>query len=228
VVRELWTGRTRFELALPTPVDDETNVVACGRDEFCAVVDGRVSRLDARTGRTLWSYDPKGEQVSRILVSPERVALLTAEGVAVMLDAEDGRVLWSAALPQGHDWAARSVLDGDRLFAVSSDGHVCALGERTGRTKWKSGYPNATIEGQFALLLRSDVLAVAESGVFDQRTRDISTRVALRETETGKVLQEFTVPGEIHFSRAIEGTYVVVTSRGVFGFREPPGPAKLN
>lgn len=228
VVRGLWTGRTRFELALPTPVADEAIVVACGRDEFCAVADGRVSKLDARTGRALWSYDPAGGGVSRILVSPERVVLLSAEGLVVMLGAENGRVVWTAALPEGQDWAARSVLDGERLFAVSTEGQVCALEEETGRTRWKSDYPNATIEGPFALLLTRDLLAVAESGVLDQRTRDLSTRVTLRETETGKVLQEFTVPGEIHFSRALEGTYVVVTSRGVFGFRGPPARTELN
>jgi outer membrane protein assembly factor BamB len=175
-----------------------------------------------------WSHDLDAPQASGVIAGQGRIAILSPGGSLTVLDAGTGRLLWRTALPADQNWANRSVFHGDCLFAVSDAGHLQALEATTGRVKWKSDQPAGGIETHSTLWL-DGVLAVAGTGIFDHGTRAKSTQVAFRDAESGEVLQQLAIPGEIRYSTAVRGTYVIVTDQGIFGYRGPQGGgAKLN
>jgi outer membrane protein assembly factor BamB len=229
VGRDLWTGHVRFELTLSSVEDGVSPLLAlAGRDDFCAVVQGRLGRWDVWNAQMRWSWGLDAPQTAGVVVGQGRVAILTAGGALAVLDADTGRLLWRTALPADQNWAHHSVFYGDCLFAVSEAGHIYALEATTGRVKWRYDQPTAAIEAESTLWL-DGVFAVAGTGIFDHGTRAKATQVAFRDAETGGVVQQLAIPGEIRYSTAVHGTYVIVTDQGIFGYRGPQGGGtKLN
>lgn len=117
----------------------------------------RVRCFDAETGRELWAHSWEvsygsmeygtGPRAS-VNITNGRAYALGATGVAICLDAANGKVIWEvdtveafgARIPQW-GFAASPVIDGDRilLHVGAEKGSVIALDKTTGKELWRGG-----------------------------------------------------------------------------------------
>jgi outer membrane protein assembly factor BamB len=111
---------------------------------------GLLRQWPAGGPRLIWRADNVGDGFSTPTVAAGRVFLVVNEGLANeyvrAFSAADGKVLWSTRLgkvgnpdQQPSYPAARSTasVDGDTVYALSSDGDLAALDVATGAARWK-------------------------------------------------------------------------------------------
>ena len=104
-----------------------------GRDRRVA---GLLVALDARTGRTLWSFRA-GVIESSPLVVGRLVYFGSWDHRVYAVDVRTHRARWVFAT--GGEVKGGVALAGGTVFAGSYDGHVYALDARTGRLRWSAG-----------------------------------------------------------------------------------------
>ncbi|MBB4659035.1 PQQ-binding-like beta-propeller repeat protein [Parvularcula dongshanensis] len=143
------TGEVLWKAQLPAPVRNPPTV-ADGR-VFAVTVSNQIVALDQATGETVWTYE-SFEETARFLssaspaVDGDTVIVPFSSGEVVALQAENGRVLWSAtvgrasrmnALADLNDIAGAPVVDRGAVFAVSHSDQISAIDLRTGQTAWE-------------------------------------------------------------------------------------------
>jgi outer membrane protein assembly factor BamB len=104
----------------------------------------------AKTPKLLWMVEGTGRGFSSLSVSEGQIYTVGKfpEGEAVVaLDGADGRVLWKSGLTSrspgnGGYEGPRSTptVDGENLFAISSDGKVACLSRKNGMTLWSRDF----------------------------------------------------------------------------------------
>ncbi|MFK7732259.1 MAG: PQQ-binding-like beta-propeller repeat protein [Pseudomonadales bacterium] len=130
----------------------------------------RVSALNAKTGKLLWTYDPQVPRswagkvccdvVNRgVAVAAGRVVFGTLDGRLIALNADDGKALWEVdTLPDREQWysitgAPRIV--GNRVFIgnggaeYSVRGYVSAYDLQKGSLLWRFYTVPDSVEGPF-------------------------------------------------------------------------------
>ncbi len=114
-------------------------VVADGR-VFAIDAEGRLSALDAATGRELWTRDTRAPEEEdavfggAVTTGGGRVFVATGAGRVLALAAADGAGLWRARAP-GPLRGAPTHHDG-RLFLTTLDNQAFALSAATGERLW--------------------------------------------------------------------------------------------
>ena len=106
-------------------------------------MDGRalVGAYDIKSGRRLWRVDlarpeeADGYFGGGIAYADGRLFVTTGFGGAFALDPEDGRVLWSEALPA--PMRAAPTVSGGRVFVITVDNKLFALDAGDGRRLWE-------------------------------------------------------------------------------------------
>ena len=171
-----------------------------------------------------------------------RLYLMESQGLenesVVALDTRDGKRIWSTRLgnvgnpnQQPNFPTARSTptLEGDLLYAQSSDGDVVCLDAKTGNVRWKKNirndYGGKTAEWAYAEspLLDGDALVCAPGG-------GAATVIALRKT-TGDLIWKCPLPeaDDAGFSSAIVvevggiRQYVRLLTKGLVGIEASTG-----
>jgi outer membrane protein assembly factor BamB len=192
--------------------------------------------------KLLWEVSNLGRGYSTPAVVDGRLYLMESQGLenesVIALDARDGKRIWSARLgnvgnpkQQPNFPAARSTptLEGDLLYAQSSDGDVACLDAKTGNVRWKKNirndYDGKTAEWAYAEspLIDGDALVCAPGG-------GAATVIALRKS-TGDLIWKCPLPeaDDAGFSSAIVvevggiREYVRLLTKGLVGIEASTG-----
>jgi outer membrane protein assembly factor BamB len=190
----------------------------------------------------LWKVTNAGRGYSTPSVVDGRVYLMASEGLenefVEALDVKDGKRIWTSRLGnvgnpkmQPNFPTARSTptIDGDFIYALSSDGDLACLDIKTGVARWKknlrSDFGGKTAKWAYAEspLIDGDTLVCAPGG-------SEATVVALRKT-TGEVLWKCALPeaDDAGFSSAIVvevggiRQYVRLLTKGLVGIEASSG-----
>ncbi len=147
-IRRLW--RTQ------TPRNEATAPVSAGRLVFFCDRNGRVTALDASTGKVRWTFLTAGAILQSPTIAAGRAYVGSGDGYVYGLEAQTGRRLWRfGAAPMerripvygrlASTWPVNSgvlVRDGVAYAAagiIDYDGtYVCALDAETGKPKWQN------------------------------------------------------------------------------------------
>ena len=133
---ELW----RFETGGP----NVAKPVVVGDDVLIASTDGRLYRLNRRSGRQIWAVDVPGK--ASVLESPVvakgKIFLTTMENRVAAFDAATGGVLWDRRRAHhgvftitGH---AGLLIDNDAVITGFNDGWLVAFATSDGATLWST------------------------------------------------------------------------------------------
>ena len=174
------TGDLRWEVDLPAPVRNPPT--AANGKVFVLTMDNQILALDQATGEVVWSHQ-SFEEAARVLssgspaVDSDIVIAPFSSGEVVSLDADSGRVLWSATIARSsrlnalstlNDIAGSPVIDRGGVFAVSHAGQLAAIDGRTGRVAWEvnvSSRNTPWISGDaiFLVSVEGDLLALSRA-----------------------------------------------------------------
>jgi outer membrane protein assembly factor BamB len=104
---------------------------------------GKVYAINARTGRTLWTFSTDGKVKGGVAISGQRLYIGSYDGHVYALNALTGRLIWRASAqarlgPTGTFYATPAVAY-DRVYIGSTDSKVYSFGASTGRLHWSYG-----------------------------------------------------------------------------------------
>ncbi|WP_448548818.1 outer membrane protein assembly factor BamB [Thalassotalea fusca] len=156
-----WQGKIKGEV-----------IAAPGHEAGTLVVNsasGVLKAFNASNGEDVWQIEQDVPPLSLRGISAPVVAaggaiVGTAEGTVTVYILENGQQGWTAEIgePAGStelmrviDVDSTPVIFGDKVYAVSSRGHIAAMDLRTGRVLWKrqySSYENIAVEGNMIFL----------------------------------------------------------------------------
>ncbi|MCS7310586.1 MAG: PQQ-binding-like beta-propeller repeat protein [Armatimonadetes bacterium] len=110
-------------------------IVAEGK-VFIATHGGKVFALRAETGEPLWYFQAMGAFLHSPAYSKGLVVAADAVGSVYALDAQDGRMRWSAPSGRGGCSASPVVQEG-QVFIGTRGGEMLSLDSQTGRARWR-------------------------------------------------------------------------------------------
>jgi len=167
---------------------------------------GLLQQWPAEGPKLLWQVNDIGDGYATPSVVGERVYVISSRAMdnefVQALSVKDGRVLWSTRLgnvgnpnqePPYPMARSTPTVDGDLVYALSSDGDLVCLEAASGKVRWKKNFRSdfGGIAGRWAYaespLIDGDVLVVAPGG-------SEATLVALNKN-SGDVLWKSAVPG---------------------------------
>lgn len=178
---------------------------------------GNLFALDAKDGRTLWTFRIGDDWAS---ISPQFVVdgvlyCLAGNAWVYAIDTVSGKKRWAFKLASG---GGRLVLDGDVLYATAPDsGMVYALNRHDGKLLWKAeldwAFVSAPIVTPHGLYLVSRGTAVYVAGRLPYALRqDKNVRLHRLNKGTGRVLEEKNL-GERFSPLAFDGQSLLLLRR---------------
>jgi outer membrane protein assembly factor BamB len=118
----------------------ETSPLLLGNRLYVGDWTGMVYALDARTGKTVWTYKTGGAVKGALASSRDRVFVGSYDGHVYALNAKTGMLVWKAAGDPrlfGHGtFYSTPAVAYDRVYIGSTDGKVYSFGEQTGKRRW--------------------------------------------------------------------------------------------
>lgn len=155
-----------------------------GDSIYAASPNGRVYKVSAVDGKTVWQTKLNKESVSAgVGVGNGLVLVGTDQGKVIALSQEDGSISWESSLDS--EILASPVIDGNIAVARTGDGKVYGLSSYDGSRKW-------TISRQLPkLTLRGESRPVLTQGVVFTGFSD--GNLAALEAETGRALWDFPI-----------------------------------
>ncbi|VAW34040.1 hypothetical protein MNBD_GAMMA01-1068 [hydrothermal vent metagenome] len=118
-----------------------------GKEVYVASQSGKVFKLDAETGKQLWSQDLAIEISAGPGVGSDILVLGTPEGQVIALDKVAGNQLWAKKLSS--EILSPPVVVNEKAIIRAQDGRVYALNTNTGERDWMfdTNIPNLTLRG---------------------------------------------------------------------------------
>lgn len=104
------------------------------RAVYAADVEGRVTRLDRKTGKRDWKRDTELRISGGVYAGYGSVILGTRDGEVLALDSKTGEEQWRADV--NSEVLAAPAADGEFVVVQTQDGHVVALDMATGKQRW--------------------------------------------------------------------------------------------
>jgi outer membrane protein assembly factor BamB len=218
--KALWSSRLSSEVLSAPMVAGGVVVVRSG--------DSRIYGLDALDGKRKWVYERA--MPSLVLRSSAGVALDGgvayvgfAGGKLVAIKADDGKVLWEAAIaqPKGSteieriaDITSVPVVDGSVVYAVAYQGRAAAVDRASGRVMWTrdiSSYTGMSTEGSHIYLSHSGGAIYAldfRSGKSYWRQGSLLHRQLSAPLPVGPYLAVGDLEGYVHFLSRDDGSFV--------------------
>jgi outer membrane protein assembly factor BamB len=131
------TGKIRWQRTIGP---SESSPAIVGTALIVGDWDGRVWKLDERTGRVLWSRKLGGQVKGGVAVSGSRVFVGDYSGHVTCLGLATGKVIWTAkAQPRfggtGTFYATPAVAYG-RVYIGATDGKMYSFGATSGKLRW--------------------------------------------------------------------------------------------
>jgi outer membrane protein assembly factor BamB len=131
------TGHVRWSAHVGA---SETSPLLSGGRVFVGGWDGKVSALDAASGRRLWTFQTGGAVKGGLAGAGGLVYAGSYDGHVYALDATTGRPVWRASgSPQlfGHGtFYSTPVVAYGRVYVGSTDGRMYSFGARSGKLRW--------------------------------------------------------------------------------------------
>lgn len=164
---------------------------------YVANRDGKLTSINAKTGRELWSVDTKTMLSSGPGVGGNKVIVATADGKVVAFNQSNGKQLWQHGI--SNQAFAAPTIDGDKVFVKSIDGNLFALSLADGSKAWdyRHGAPGLILRGSSRVRVADDIVV---AGFSDGRL------VALNE-DNGQMLWQQTIAipsGESEITRMVD------------------------
>jgi outer membrane protein assembly factor BamB len=122
-------------------------VAGAGDVVYAAGRDGRVSALDAATGKEKWRTDTKLELSAGPGAGAGMVVVGTGDGDLVALDAATGKKRWKVRI--AGEILAPPLVEGDHVIVRSVDGRLRSLSAADGKEEWlvEDLVPRLTLRG---------------------------------------------------------------------------------
>ncbi|MBF0342183.1 MAG: outer membrane protein assembly factor BamB [Magnetococcales bacterium] len=114
-------------------------IVVSGNGVFVGTFQGKVSRVDRKSGEVRWEASLGAPVMGGVGVDEERVYAGTEQGQMVALSRESGKELWRARVPMTVD-SAPTVADGKVIF-LTINNQAFALDAATGQQVWSHSTP---------------------------------------------------------------------------------------
>lgn len=133
------TGRKVWTLPLENGVEPS---IAQIRDRlFLASSDGRVYSIEGRTGKVVWQFETKAENIGTPYLDDGILYFISAASVLYAVDASNGKQLW---VYSHQDTGALSIRGTSQpvvykglLYSGFADGSLVALDAKSGAIKWQ-------------------------------------------------------------------------------------------
>ena len=115
---------------------------------FAAAIDGEVYKLDRKTGAREWRVDLDRKITGGVSAAYGMVALGSANGEIIVLNEEDGSILWEKAL--GGQIMSTPAFGSERLVVQTIDGRLHGLDRQDGKTVrlFDTSIPILTLRGE--------------------------------------------------------------------------------
>jgi outer membrane protein assembly factor BamB len=118
----------------------ETSPLLVGNHLYVGDWRGKVYELDARTGKTLWTFSTRGAIKGAIAYSGGHLYAGSYDGHVYALNAKTGKLLWRASSDQrlfgrGRFYSTPAVAYG-RVYIGGTDHTVYSFGAKTGKRRW--------------------------------------------------------------------------------------------
>ncbi len=126
-------GVEAWRVALGSTV--ATPLVTDGRLVVAALQDGRLTGLDASSGRTLWTATLNNPPVAAPVIAGDRIYIAQREGVIKVISTASGEEVWHSRFVAGSFEASPLVVDGV-VYAYSTDG-IFAFDAEDGQILWE-------------------------------------------------------------------------------------------
>lgn len=110
---------------------------------FFGASDGQFYSVNAKTGKVLWSFPTRSENIAEPLLDSTNgiVYFLSGANVVYALDAESGRQVWLYSRQDTSSFSIRGgskpALKDGNLFVGFSDGALVSLNAKTGNLQWE-------------------------------------------------------------------------------------------
>lgn len=133
--RELWR--------LPIPHGVEAGATLINDRLFFGASDGSFYSVNAKTGKVLWTFPTRSENISEPLLDSSNGILyfLSGANVVYALEAESGRQVWLYSRQDNSNFSIRGgskpALKDGHLFVGFSDGILVSLNAKTGNLQWE-------------------------------------------------------------------------------------------
>lgn len=152
---------------------------------YAASSNGRVYKVDASTGKRLWTTKLKKKEIitAGVGVGGGLVLVGTNQGIVYALRQQDGSTAWKSKLDS--EILASPIIDGDVAVARSGDGKMYGLSSYDGSRQWAISrqLPRLTIRGDSRPLLTQGIVVAGFSDGY---------LVAL-EADSGRNLWDFPI-----------------------------------
>jgi len=147
-------------------------------DVYVADQGGKVLKINAETGKTIWSIELDVELSAGPGVGGNTLVVGTTEGQAIALDKENGTQIWEAKLSS--EIISPPVLDNQLAIIRAQDGKVYALSTQNGKREWffDTNIPNLTLRGNSIPIVKAGRVYIG----FD------NGKVAAIKQESGEVI----------------------------------------
>jgi outer membrane protein assembly factor BamB len=187
-------GGEQWRVELKVPIRSAPTA-ADGR-VFVVTADNRIHAISGADGSEIWTYRGIPEATGLVAnaspaVSGDMVVVPYSSGEVIAFKASTGEPVWADSLTRTqlftsvsgiNEVAARPVVDGGMVFAVSVSGRMVAVNQKTGERLWTRNISST----QMPLVAGETVFVVSMSGQL----------VAL-ERSSGKVRWTTKLPGEL-------------------------------
>ncbi len=147
---------------------------------FVTATDNQLHAYDMEEGRSLWSHRAMSETAGILsavspAVSGDLIVAPFTSGELIAFRVQNGRETWAddlvrtgkaTAMAGINDIAARPVIDGGRVYAVSHSGRMVSIDQRTGERVWTrniAGVQTPWVAGDFIFLVTVDAELIAVS-----------------------------------------------------------------
>jgi len=204
------TGRVRWSAHVGA---SETSPLLADGRVFVGGWDGKVSALDAASGRRLWTFQTGGAVKGGLAGAGGLVYAGSYDGHLYALDAATGRQVWRASgSPQlfGHGtFYSTPVVAYGRVYVGSTDGRMYSFGARSGKLRW-SHHTGGYVYGSAAVW---DRLVLVGSYDHHFYAFDAATGAERWSVEAdGPISGSATVIGGIAYFATLHGTLYAVAA----------------
>ncbi|SFB06174.1 outer membrane protein assembly factor BamB [Cohnella sp. OV330] len=157
------TVKPKWTAAIDNPKDSNTinaGTIATGEGKVFVFQQGRLFALNAKTGKTLWTYGSR--MVSPIAYRDGVVYAISKEGILHAIHAINGKKKWATA--SRTSGISRLLVNGNKVYIYN--GHIRAFDAKSGALLWIDHFPNEFCDYDIKFAAGKVLVSTAFSGAY--------------------------------------------------------------